>query len=190
MIKNSRGFTLVETLLVIGLTGILVLAIYTMQVRLVRSQSDVSGMMDATDLRYEVSGQVAQQDRCSNLLAGKTSAENTELDLGANLKAGASYGKMQITAVQLVSIQNLGNGKRAATIRITGTQNKSTQGAVGFTENIPVYYTVNDAQQIVNCRDNSSVCIAMGGTWRVDHCSFCSSLGGAVQSDNKCHATP
>ncbi|MNT36768.1 hypothetical protein D3C72_1728730 [compost metagenome] len=133
-----------------------------------------------------MSGIIANDNRCSAALAGKTSSDNLDLVIGTSIKAGANYGTLKINSVRLVEIRDLGNFKRTANIQLIGVKRGANALSNNFSELIPVYYWVNSANVIVTCKDNSSVCSSMGGVWRTDHCDFCASLGGVLQADNTC----
>lgn len=183
---SSKGFTLVEILVGVALVGLVLMAIFAVQTGLVKNQNSSMNSMEVTDLKYEVSGIIANDNRCTASLAGKTSGEGLELVIGTAIKAGATYGKLQINSVKLVEVRDLGNFKRTANIQMAGIKVGANALSNNFSEKIPVYYWVNSANVIVTCKDNSSVCSSMGGVWQTDHCDFCTSLGGALRADGTC----
>ena len=185
-LNDKRGFTLVEILVGIGLVGLVLIAIFSVQSGLLKNQNSSMNTMEVTDLRYEVSSIANNDTRCNSALVGKTSAEGLEIVIAPNIKAGASYGKLVINSAKLTDVRDLGNNKRTANIQISGIKTGANALSNNFNELIPVYYWVNAAGTIVTCKDNSSVCSAMGGTWKTDHCDFCANLGGTLNANNIC----
>jgi prepilin-type N-terminal cleavage/methylation domain len=185
-LQNTKGFTLVEILVGVGLVGIVLFAIFGLQSGLLKSQNSSMNSMEVTDLRYEVSGILSNDARCSAALVGKTSGEGLEIDIAPNIKAGAKYGKLLLSVVRLSEVRDLGNNKRTANVQLIGTKTGANALSNTFNELVPVYYWVNSAGTIVTCKDNSSVCTSLGGIWKADHCDFCANLGGTLQADNTC----
>lgn len=186
---GNRGFTLTEVLIVVAMIGGILLAIFGVQTNALRSQNAALNSMEVTDLKFEISGLLAHEKKCSALLAGGVSDEH-ELVVSPSIQAGKLYGKLKISSVKLSDIRDLGNDKRAANLNVQGAKTGGDPVASKFDEKMPVYYTVNAANVIVTCRDNASVCTAMGGVWKADHCDFCTNLGGTLQADNTCAMTP
>lgn len=186
---QQAGFTIIEVLLVVALMGGIFLAIFSLQNNAFNSQNLALNSMEVADLRFEVSGLLSHEKKCAAILAGGTS-DDREFTISTSIKAGGLYGKLKISSVKLSDIRDLGNDKRAASVLLMGTKIGGNPATAAFSEKLPVYYTVNSSNVIMTCRDNSSVCIAMGGVWKVDHCDFCATLGGTLQADNTCAMTP
>jgi type II secretory pathway pseudopilin PulG len=187
--SQQAGFTITEVLVVVGMIGGGLLGIFSLQTNSMKNQNLALNNMEVADLRYEISGLVAREEQCGKFLGGKTSDESGFI-FSEGIQAGAIYGKLKITTVKFSDIRDLGNDKRAANIQVTGTKLGGNPAQAAFDEKIPVYYTVSAANVVMTCRDNSSVCIAMGGLWKVDHCDFCANLGGVLQANNTCAMTP
>jgi hypothetical protein len=186
---QQAGFTITEILVVVAMIGGVFLAIVTLQTNALKSQNSALNSMEVTDLKYEISGLLSHEKKCSQLLAGKTS-DAQEFVFSTAIKAGALYGKLRISSVKFSDIRDLGNDKRAANIEVQGTKIGGSPANAPFNEKLPVYYTVNSGNVITTCRDNASVCTGMGGVWKVDHCDFCANLGGILQADNTCAMRP
>lgn len=186
---GNRGFTLTEVLIVVAMIGGILLAIFGVQTNALKSQYSALNSMEVTDLKFEISGLLSHEKKCSALLAGSTSDER-ELVISQSIKADGLYGKLKVSSVKLSDIRDLGSDKRVANVHVLGTKIGGDPVSSAFDEKMPVYYTVNAANVIVTCRDNASVCTAMGGVWKADHCDFCANLGGTLQADNTCAMTP
>lgn len=186
---GNKGFTLTEVLIGVALVGGVLLAIFSIQTNALKSQYTALNSMEVTDLKYEISGLLAHEKKCSNLLAGATSDER-EFVISTSIKAGGLYGKLKVSSVKLSDIRDLGNDKRAANVHVQGTKIGGSPTASNFDEKMPVYYTVSSTNVIITCRDNASVCTGMGGVWKADHCDFCANLGGTLKADNTCAMTP
>ena len=187
---GQKGLTLIELLVVVSISGLVLATLLSIATILHRHESSSLSSMDVIDLKYEVSGLLSNEDNCNTILSGVPSDENTNVEITSSLRAGATYGKLKIETIRLGGIQDLGNSKRTANLVLIGKKQTSVFKDPSFNERIPVYYAVSTGNTIINCKDNSSVCEEMGGAWRGDHCSFCNSLGGTLQSNNTCSRTP
>ncbi len=182
---------MIELLVSVGLGSIVLLTVLTIHQRMFKSQVTAINNMGITELRYEVSGLISKADHCSNVLRGVSSNEGAAITLPGNIAAGKIFGKIQIATVRLTKIQDLGGTQRRAQLeiqgRLIGANQKENSKIV---ETFSLYYSVTDTNSIVSCRDSGPVCSDMGGTWIVDHCDFCESLGGTLKSDGSCAKTP
>ena len=186
---NSKGFTVIEVLVAIGIMGIVSLGIAEMFRQMAEQQRNVVQLMNKQDLKTAVTIAVRDKGGCTNTLSGmlipttvgaaaaiaagvKDNQGNVVITAtGANpTKMGNAAGDwLRVTNVQFFSITpNVPFTRKAATIRIKYDRAKAT-GTVNEGLDIPISVVPDAAGRVSLCYGydftDDNICNTNGGTF-------------------------
>jgi hypothetical protein len=185
-LKSQSGTSIAEVVIAISLSMAVMLGLLEASRQLSVSLNTVEGGQDTTALMYEVNGILNNGTACTQALNGTSSVNGTELTLKANIRNGASYGKIDLDGVRLQNVNYLGAFNVSAEIEFTGEKRGDVYGTKRIIERTRLFYTVDGANKINECtmKHASAIddCFAVGGTWSGTKCDFCGSLGGTTNA--------
>ncbi len=170
-VSNSKGFSLVEVMLAVGLLGIVSLGTSAAFQYTTNSEINVRAISDFNSMFSETQIAIADFKSCTGNLKtkklpnlGEQPKEITISNLDANgvpttdlVKAGTIYSNMlTVTSVTIESKSRLTPTKSLAEIKISGLKNGEAMGSKEMSQTIPIMTYVDGDNNITSCYGNNA----------------------------------
>ena len=146
----------------------------------------------------EANAIVGSTNACTTALAGTPSASGQNIALSQLLQTGSRFNKyLNIDSLSIENVTVVQGITRRADVTFSISRNlRNAQGASNLVRTIPLYYTVDAANQLADCTgpelDIQSSCAQLGGTFDPNtmNCDFCLALGGIRAANGTCQIAP
>ncbi len=155
--RNSKGFSLVEVVIVVGLMGVIAVGVASMMADMHKSVARLEDQLSKTGLKERLNFLLAEEDSCNQSMVGKTlSTLNQEIVVKDStgetvLKSGDVYDYLSVDKIELYTDNPQPNRYNTAEL-VVFVESQRFKDLRMHPVTVDVHVYLNAAMQVTGCK--------------------------------------